>query len=182
MWRRTMATFEFTVIASGLDPQAENFETRFYEGNCDDATVSFQNGHIILDFEREAKSITEAIVTAVADAIAAGATVERVEPDPLVSLSDMATRAGMTRSAMTNYYKGHRQEGFPAPKARVTTQSPLWDWADVSEWLFRNGRISREDALEAGVVSAANELLGCDIEALPAKLEERTQQLKAALV
>ena len=52
-----MATFEFTVIASGLDPQSDDFEARFYEGKCDDATVSFQNGHTILDFEREARSI-----------------------------------------------------------------------------------------------------------------------------
>jgi hypothetical protein len=119
MWRRTMATFEFTVIASGLDPQATDFESRFYEGRCDDATVSFQNGHIILDFAREAKSISEAIVTAVADASEAGATVERVEPDPLVSLSDMAFRSGMTRAAMSNYYKGLRQEGFSKrPKSR----------------------------------------------------------------
>lgn len=177
-----MATFEFTVIASGLDPQADDFERRFYDGQCDDATVSFQNGHTILDFERDAESITAAIVTAVRDVIAAGATVERVEPDPLVSLSDMAVRSGMSRAAMTNYYKGHRQEGFPAPTARVTTRSPLWDWADVAEWLFRHGRISKKEALAAGVVSAANELLECGADALPEKLEERTVRLEAALV
>jgi hypothetical protein len=176
-----MATFEFTVIASGLDPQADDFERRFYEGRCDDATVSFQNGHTILDFQRDAKSITEAIVTAVRDVADAGAAVERVEPDPLVSLSDMAARSGMTRSAMTNYYKGHRQEGFPAPAARVTTASPLWDWGDVAEWLFRHGRISKEEALEAGVVSAANELLECGLDALPARLEERASMLEVAL-
>ena len=72
-----MATYEFSVVASGLDPQADDFERRFYEGRCDDATVSFQNGQIILDFEREANSITEAIVTAVRDVIEAGAMVGR---------------------------------------------------------------------------------------------------------
>jgi hypothetical protein len=176
-----MAMFEFSVIASGLDPQADDFEARFYEGACGDATVSFQNGHIILDFEREANSISAAIVSAVADVSAAGAIVERVEPDPLVNLSDMAARSGMTRAAMTNYFKGHRQEGFPAPKARVSSSSPLWDWADVAEWLYRHGRISKEEALEAGVVSAANELLECGIDALPQKLEERTMLLELTL-
>lgn len=176
-----MATFEFTVIASGLDPQSDDFEARFYEGKCDDATVSFQNGHTILDFEREARSITEAILTAVADATEVGAVVERVEPDPLVSLSDMALRSRMSRSAMTNYYKGHRQEGFPAPRARVTTASPLWDWAEVAKWLYRNGRISREDAISAGVVSAANDLLECDLESLSSELPRRTEQLERVL-
>lgn len=176
-----MKTFEFTIIASGLDPEADDFETRFFEAGCDDAAVAFQNGHILLDFAREALSLTEAIVTAVANAAAAGATIERVEPDPLVSLSDMATRSGLGRAAMSNYYKGHRLEGFPAPKARVTTASPLWDWAEVAEWLFRHGRISKEDALKAGVVSAANEIIECGIESLPVKLEERTIQLQAEL-
>jgi len=176
-----MATFDFTVIASGLDPQADDFEARFYEVGCDDATVSFQNGHILLDFSREAASISQAIVSAVADATAAGAIVERVEPDPLVSLSDMAARSGMSRSAMTNYYKGHRQDGFPPPKARVTTTSPLWDWADVAGWLYRNGRVSRDEAIEAGVVSAANELLEGDLDALPAALTEKAGRIEAAL-
>jgi predicted DNA-binding transcriptional regulator AlpA len=177
----TMTTFDFTVIASGLDPQADDFEARFYEAGCDDATVSFQNGHILLDFSREADSISRAIASAVADATAAGAVVERVEPDPLVSLSDMAARSGMTRSAMTNYYKGHRQEGFPAPKARVTTSSPLWDWADVAEWLYRHGRILRAEAIGAGVVSAANELIEADLGALPVALGEREKRLEAGL-
>lgn len=176
-----MNKYDFTIIASGLDPEADDFETRFFEAGCDDASISFQKGHILVDVAREASSLVEAIVTAVANVRAAGAAVERIEPDPLVSLSDMATRSGLGRAAMSNYYKGHRLEGFPAPKARVTTSSPLWDWADVAEWLFRHGRISRDEALEAGVVSAANELLECGIEALPAKLEERAEKLELTL-
>lgn len=176
-----MKTFEFTIIVSGLDPEADDFETRFFEAGCDDAAVAFQNGNILLDFAREAPSLTEAIATAVVDAASAGATIERVEPDPLVSLSDMASRSGLGRAAMSNYYKGNRLEGFPAPKARVTTSSPLWDWADVAEWLFRNGRISKEEALEAGVVSAANEIIECGVETLSEQLEERTLELETAL-
>lgn len=177
-----MATFDFTIIASGLDPEAEDFEARFYDGACNDATVSYQNGHIILDFGRDAPSITEAIVTAVQDATAAGVTVERVEPDPLVSLSDMAARSGMGRAAMTNYSKGHRLDGFPAPIMRVTSPSPLWDWAEVAEWLYRKGRISKEEALEAGVVGAANELLIEEgVELLHDGLPARARELEDAL-
>jgi len=57
--------FEFSIIASGLDPAAEDFEQRFYDAGCDDAAIAFQKGHIIVDFTREAKSVSEAIVTAV---------------------------------------------------------------------------------------------------------------------
>lgn len=153
--------FEFTIIATGLDPQAEDFEGRFFDAGCDDAIVSFQKGHILVDFAREAASLEEAIVSAVENVKEAGATVERVEPDPLVSLSDMASRANLTRQAMTNYFKGDRGEGFPAPRARVTTDSPLWDWADASAWLYRHKRVSREVAINAMVVSQANDVIDC---------------------
>jgi hypothetical protein len=52
-----MRTHEFAIIASGLDPEAEDFATRFYDAGCDDATVSFQKGHIIVDFSRDAECI-----------------------------------------------------------------------------------------------------------------------------
>ena len=175
-----MEMFEFTIIATGLDPEADDFESRFYDGNCDDASVSFQKGHILLDFAREANSLEEAIETAVADAKEAGATVERVEPDPLVSLSDIASRADMTRSAMTNYVKGHRQEGFPPPRLRVTSQSPLWDWSEVAIWLYRRNRLDKAIAREAVVVSAANDALDCGDEfstAFHGNLGERESEL-----
>ncbi len=52
-----MKTHEFSIIASGLAPQADDFESRFYEAGCYDATLSFQKGHIIVDFAREAESL-----------------------------------------------------------------------------------------------------------------------------
>ena len=156
-----MATFEFTIIGTGLDPEAEDFETRFYEAGCDDATISFQKGHILVDFSREAETLMAAIESAFLNVRAAGAVVERVEPDPLVNLRDMAARSAMSPAALTNYHKGHRLDGFPPAKARVTTSSPLWDWADVAEWLYKHGRLDREIAMQAAAVSAANDALEC---------------------
>lgn len=174
-----METYEFTIIADGLDPQEENFEARFYDAGCDDALVSFQKGHILIDFSREADSLEDAIASAVENVQQAGALVERVEPDPLVSLADMAARSNMTRAAMTNYYKGHRGEGFPAPKARVTTPSPLWDWSEVSLWLYQHDRLARDEAVGATVVSVANDLIECEApdfrRALHEKVRERVE-------
>jgi hypothetical protein len=154
-----MTIHEFSIIASGLDPQAEDFESRFYDAGCDDATISFQKGHIIVDFAREAESVEDAIASAIVAVLQAGAHVDRIEPDPLVSLSDIAARSSMTRAAMTQYSKGQRGKGFPAPVARVTSDSPLWDWACVARWLYKNAKISREQAVEAAVVKTANDAL-----------------------
>jgi predicted DNA-binding transcriptional regulator AlpA len=165
-----MKTFEFSIIASGLDPEAEDFADRFFDAGCDDATVSFQKGHIIVDFAREADSVTEALVSAVACVKAAGAKVDRVEPDWLVSLAEIASRTGMSRAAMTQYSKGQRAKNFPSPVARITSESPLWDWSVVAKWLFQHAKISRDLAIEAEAVRAAN-----------AAIESREPKLREAL-
>lgn len=154
-----MKTFEFSIIASGPDPEADDFETRFYDAGCDDATISFQKGHIILDFAREAESIDDAVSSAIEAVGSTGAVVNRVEPDPLVNLSEIASRVGMTRQAITQYSKGQRGKGFPAPVAKITTDSPLWDWPDVALWFFRQGKVPRDAVIEAEIVKAANRIL-----------------------
>ena len=151
-----MKKFEFSIIASGLNPQADDFEQRFYDAGCDDALIAFQKGHIIVDFAREASSVSAAIASAVENVRAAGATVDRVEPDPLVSLADIAARTHMSRAAMTQYSKGQRGQNFPSPVAKVTSDSPLWDWSSVAKWLYQHKKISREEAIEAVAVRAAN--------------------------
>ncbi len=151
-----MKTHEFIIIASGLDPTADDFEARFYDHGCDDALVAFQKGHIVLEFAREADSMEDAIDSAVADVRRAGATIDRIEPDPLVSLSEIACRSRMTRAAVSQYAKGRRQKGFPAPKVRITTESPLWEWVEVARWLHDRRKLSGSDLADAEAVRRAN--------------------------
>jgi transcriptional regulator with XRE-family HTH domain len=152
----TMKTFEFTVIASGLDPHSDDFEDRFFAAGCDDATLSFQKGAIILEFARTASSFANAVVSALENVLQAGAKPVHVEPDYLVSLSDIAARAGLSRSAISLYAKGERGKDFPAPIARVTTESPLWDWVEVADWMYREDKLPIDSVIEAKVVRAAN--------------------------
>ena len=154
-------TFEFSIIASGLDPQADDFEDRFFEAGCDDATLVFARGVMILTFAREAASLDEALVSAIRNVRAAGARVERIEPDSLVSLSEIAHRSSLTRQAISNYAagKGKRAEGFPHPVARITSESPLWDWPSVAGWLSAKGVVSDERVAEAVAISKANKQL-----------------------
>ena len=151
-----MKTFEFSIIASGLDPHADDFESKFYDAGCDDLLVAFQKGHIIIDFARESASLDEAISSAIEDVTKTGAKVERVEPDPLVSLSDISARTGLTRSAISHYHKGARGKEFPAPIAKVTSPTPLWDWATVARWMYENEKIDKDTAIEAEIFRCAN--------------------------
>lgn len=151
-----MKTYEFTIIASGLDPEADDFEDRFYEAGCDDATISFQKGVIVLDFAREAQTFSKALISAMRDVQEAGAKIERIEPDHLVSLSDIAARSGLSRAAISLYGKGERGRGFPAPVARITSESPLWDWAEVARWMHTHDRLPASEVLRARVMKEAN--------------------------
>jgi hypothetical protein len=176
-----MKTFEFSIVASGLDPEAEDFADRFFNAGCDDATISFQKGHIILDFAREADSVDAAICSAVECVGAAGAHVDRIEPDPLVSLADIAARTGLTRAAITQYAKGQRGEDFPVPVARVTSETSLYDWAKVATWLFQHEKLSRDDAIKATVVKAANDAICAHESKLRDKLHERLKDYEREL-
>ena len=175
-----MTMHEFTIIASGLGPRADDFEARFYDAGCDDATIAFQKGHIIVDFAREAETIEDAIASAMSGVIAAGAHVDRIEPDPLVSLADIAARTNMSRAAMTQYSKGQRGKDFPLPIAKVTSDSPLWDWASVARWLFKNQKLSRENAVKAAVVKHANDALQAGNVPTTEQLRKRSQEFELA--
>lgn len=151
-----MKTFEFTIIATGLDPQSSDFERRFYEAGCDDATVSFQKGLIVLDFAREAKNFTHALTSAINDVRRAGVRVIRVEPDDLVSMSDIAKRVGMTRAAVSLYANQERGSNFPTPVARLMSESPLWAWLEVSRWMLQMQRVALESVVHARLIQDTN--------------------------
>ncbi len=151
-----MKTFEFTIIASGLDHEADDFEDRFFQAGCDDATISVARGAIVAQFAREADDLAQAIDSAVADVRRTGAAIDRVEPDYLVSLSEIAERAKLTRAAVSLYSKGERGRGFPNPVARVTTESPLWDWTEVASWFLARRQVPEQAVAEARAIRAMN--------------------------
>lgn len=151
-----MSSFAFTIIASGLDTEADDFEQRFFDAGCDDATISVQKGAIVLEFTREARNFAHALVSAVRAVYTTGAKVEHIEPDYLVSLSEIAVRADVSKAAISLYAKGLRGAGFPAPVARITTESPLWDWFEVARWMYKKRSLSLSAVVEARMVRDAN--------------------------
>jgi hypothetical protein len=151
-----MKVYDFTFIASGVDPESPTLVDRFFEAGCDDATLAFMRGRLAVCFAREAENYSHAVVTAYRDVLRAGANVERFEPDFLVNANEIADRSGLTRAAISLYSKGSRGEGFPSPYAKVTSESPLWDWVQVSGWLYKNGKLPIESVVNARIDRAVN--------------------------
>ena len=82
---------------------------------------------------------------------------------------------------MTHYFKGLRAKAFPAPVAKVTSDSPLWDWATVARWMFQNKKLSREAALAAEIVRQANEAVAQGDVHIGQRLKKRAREYAATL-
>lgn len=174
--------YEFVLIATGLDPEDDAFEDRLLNAGCDDATISYQRGLIMLDFARRSLSMERALTSSIANVQSSGAILRGVEPSDFVSLSEIARRANMTRAAISHYFAGTRASDFPLPITRVTTDSPLWSWAEVAEWLFHRDRVDQETVEAAKLIAALNASFlpdpdPCSLEKLEAATIEETRQV-----
>ena len=92
-----MPLFEFTLVGSGSGEHIDDIANRLYETGCDDAAVSRSRGRVLVDFARNAPTLDAAIGSAIEQANLAGIVTDRIEPDPLVSLGEIAERSGLTR-------------------------------------------------------------------------------------
>jgi len=155
-----MTTYDFTFVVDA-DPHADDFEDRFIEAGCDDATFILMRGSAAISFDREAGSYKDAVSSALKQIKSAGSEVLRFEPDFLVSASDIAARTGLTRAAIGHFGKGDRRDGYPAPHSRLSSNSPLWDWVSVSAWLVEQGKVAEEvhqEAMVSRIINAGSQI------------------------
>lgn len=185
-----MALYNFTLTLSGVTYETEGLEDALYESGCDDALICAYGNSIYVEFDRDADSLDEAIASAVENIESAGigAVVASVD-SALVGLSDIAEITQMSRQAIAMLKDGTRGSGdFPCPIQRIKGQSPLWDWADVAEWLLKNGRLKEgsELVVNARVLSKWNLALRSsaskdfkEVESIAASLVERRRRTVA---
>lgn len=144
------------VVTDRIDDAGAN---RLYEAGVDDGSPeSGPNGHSI-GFDREASSFEEALMSAMREVESAGFEVLRVEPDELVSASDVAEHTGRSRQSISSLISGDRGPGdWPRPVAG-NVRSPLWRWADVASWFEALDGSQSVDKTQTAFVAAVNEVL-----------------------
>jgi len=152
---KTPNVFQFTLILKNVDEQTPMLEDSLYEAGCDDALINFRSGTVYLDFDREASSFKEAVMSAIkqVESTLLGITVAGVAPENLVTESEVAKRLSMKRQAVSLWIKGQRRTAtpFPSPKLKLASKSPLWKWSEVVEWLYGNRIIQQQDIVENAV-------------------------------
>ena len=156
-----MPTHHFTLIVDGADLQDESVVNGLFESGCDDALVGSTDGVQFLDFDRDAASLDEAVLSAVADVERVdGVQVIRVADAGLASMADIAARTGRTREGVRLLVSGARGPGgFPPPVTDPRGRYRLWRWSDVERW-FRS-EVGEEISLvpEERLVTAINACL-----------------------
>lgn len=166
--------YEFALIISGEHELNEQVESTLFEAGCDDATFSIQHGMLYAEFSRSAKSLKDAIVSAILDIRKAdiGADALRVDECNLVTAAEIARRINRSRQQVHQYMTGERGPGgFPPPECQLCEGRPLWAWCAASYWLYQNNIISPEDYGNAQTVAAINTQLEV------ARLRQQSPQL-----
>jgi hypothetical protein len=172
-----MPVHEFALVISG-SVQVDETINALYAAGCDDATFGAVNGVNYGEFHREALSLTAAVVSAVETVEAVpGLRVLRVEPDELVSASEIAERLARTRESVRLLISGERGPGsFPAPVSHLRVRHRLWRWSEVAVW---SQQASPEETAQAEALAALNAAL--DLRNRSATLPAEQRRLVTAL-
>ncbi|HKI82349.1 MAG TPA: hypothetical protein VKA04_11940 [Pseudodesulfovibrio sp.] len=152
MAKKRHPTFNFILVLDGFEPGNDAVEDSLFEAGCDDALLSFRGSTPLLEFDRTAPSLEDAIFQAIENVEVANvkATVLRVEPDDLVTASEIARRTSSSREAVRLWHEGERGPGsFPPPVATLGSNTMVWSWAEVSAWLLGNGKLKDASVVES---------------------------------
>lgn len=170
-----MIEHSFTLVIGGdVEPRIDEL----FEAGCDDATFGSVDGVDYADFDREEETLNRAVSTAIADVESVpGLVVRRVEPDDLVTMSEIAERLDRSREGVRLLIAGERGPGdFPAPVSHLRSRNRLWRWSDVAEWA---GEASSADIHSARLIAAFNAAL--ELRAKAPNLPEEDRDALASL-
>ncbi len=162
MSRTRKQTYTFTLLLHGADPMTKDNMRALERAGCNDALFGRRGPLSYADFDREAASFGEAVLSAIHDIESAvpGLKVTRVEPEELVSASQIAVRTKRTRESIRLLIEGKRGPGnFPAPAVWLSSSRKLWRWTDVADWFTTWLQNPVPDVQTAAFVASVNAAL-----------------------
>ncbi|PST96836.1 hypothetical protein [Photobacterium iliopiscarium] len=174
-----MTQFDFALLAYTLVPVTEeqifDLNDALIDATGDDFVMTATGKCLIIDFYRESISYSEAVLSAIKQVQQVNnIKVKSVDAGQYVGLSDAAELSSMSRSALSKYSKGERGDGtFPTPFLRAKGKVPLYEWAEIAQWLEKNGLVEKGIAENATFTAMINTALSFNTEELEqvAKME-----------
>jgi len=152
--RKAMTEHHFTLTIAG--PLDDARLDALFDAGCDDATLSTKGNFTFCEFDREAPSLLDAVISAIDDVESVdSAEVIHVDPDELVWASEIAQRTGRSRQSIDMLIRGQRGPGgFPDPVSHAA-RNPLWRWSEVEAW-FATYQDRPTDFERSAVLGAIN--------------------------
>ena len=125
--------YEFTVHLDRA-PDDDGLDALCESGMDDTVPEIWPGGRAVLHVQREAESLSRAIVTAVADIERAGFRAVGIDSEDLVTLAGIAEKTSRSRESVRLLSLGKRGPGgFPAAVYSDSGRS-LYSWAAVRNW------------------------------------------------
>jgi hypothetical protein len=173
-------TFTLRLLAPGRS--LDDLSVHLYE-RIDDASLMGPDGDgsFLLEFDRRAPSLPDALVTALSELMSAlpEATVLRVDEYDLATMADIARRAGRTPESIRLLVNGRRGPGgFPPAAGHLGGRTKVWRWADVAQWFQEALGELLPDTSDSAFLQAFNDAL--EIRRLTAQLGKPQRQAVAA--
>jgi len=138
-----MKEYEFTLKFSlnSESIEADAYVAALEREGCDDAIIGIgQNGRIALQFNREANTALQAVISAIKNVEKAIPTAKLIEATPdLVGVTDIAQTLSFSRQYMRKLMLSNK-DSFPAPIHEG--KASLWHLSTVLAWLGKENRYS----------------------------------------
>lgn len=172
-----MKSHEFSLVLKSVHEETASLEDSIFECGCDDALIHFRNGGVYLEFNREAVTLEEAVISAIKNVKSASLIIEvaSVSPANWVSEAEIAKRANVSRQLVSLWIKGQRRKYFPSPAIKISEKSFLWDWSQVAEWLYENKIIKNKSIV-------INALFIKNMNAVLEEQDQNTQRIRHDLL
>jgi hypothetical protein len=132
--RKAVPSYAFTVVLHNRPTESQL--DKFLANGVDDATFGMDRSVPVVEFNRDAPSLAEAIASAVRDLEDANLIPVRVLDQDLVTLGDIADRVGQSRESVRRYATGERgRGGFPPPVNPARDGTVFYRWSEVAPWM-----------------------------------------------
>jgi len=123
-------TYEFTYV---IDHRLSDDEIDALFEQVDDVTPELEQARTLLGFDRAAKSLAEALVSALRDVESANLVVNSVCSEDLVTIREIAARTERSYESVRLLAAGRRGPGgFPGPMS--SDGWTLYSWSHVRQW------------------------------------------------
>lgn len=134
-------TLKFSLGDASVNTDTDTYIDALYKQNCDDAIIGIaKSGRIALQFNREANTALQAVISAIKDVERAIPNAKLIEASPdLVGITDIAQSLSLSRQYIRKLMLSNKGS-FPTPIH--AGKASLWHLSSVFAWLKKENRYS----------------------------------------